>query len=87
MSNRIHRTLDLSSSLRQLREPEIEVLCDICRRKGSYKRAELVKKHGASLTFARLRRMSALGCERLVDPEGDRCGTRFPCLDTCNGAA
>lgn len=38
-------------------------------------RAELVKKHGANLTFASLRRMSALGCERLTDPDGDRCGT------------
>jgi hypothetical protein len=74
------KSLDLSSTLRQVRDPIIEVECRACGRAGSYVRAELVKRHGASVTFGRLRRMSALGCDRLVDSEGDRCGTRFPCL-------
>ncbi|WP_018236489.1 sel1 repeat family protein [Ensifer sp. BR816] len=34
-------------------------------------RAELVKKHGASVTFGRLRRMSAMGCDRSVDTNGE----------------
>jgi hypothetical protein len=63
-----------------VRDPVIDVECRTCGRAGSYVRAELIKKHGASVTFARLRRMSALGCDRLVDADGDRCGTRFPCL-------
>lgn len=80
MSGKPKKPLNLSSTLRQVRDPVIEVECRACGRSGSYVRAELVKKHGASVTFARLRRMSALGCDRLVDVEGDRCGTRFPCL-------
>lgn len=74
------KPLDLSSTLRQVRDPIIEVECRACGRAGSYVRTELVKKHGASVTFGRLRRMSALGCDRLVDAAGDQCGTRFPCL-------
>lgn len=73
--------LDLSSTLRQVRVPIIEVECRACDRRGSYERAALVKQHGASVTFARLRRMSALGCDRRVDATGDRCGTRFACLN------
>jgi hypothetical protein len=71
----------LVSTLRQVRDPTIAVECGLCGRAGSFKRADLLRKHGASVTFAKLRRMAALGCDRLVDPEGDRCGTRFPCLD------
>jgi hypothetical protein len=74
------KPLDLSATLRQVRDPVIEVECRACDRRGSYERAALVKKHGASVTFARLRRMAAFGCDRLVDADGDRCGTRFPCL-------
>ncbi|TAW21251.1 hypothetical protein ELI20_08515 [Rhizobium ruizarguesonis] len=82
MPGKSQKPLDLSSTLRQVRDPIIEVECRACGRAGSYARAELVKKHGASVTFARLRRMSALGCGRLVDVDGDRCGTTFPCLQT-----
>ncbi|OWV98888.1 hypothetical protein ATY79_19175 [Rhizobium sp. R693] len=67
----------MSSTLRHVRAPTIEVECRACGRAGSYVRAELIKKLGASITFARLRRMSALGCDRLMDADGDRCGTRF----------
>lgn len=72
--------LDLTSTLRQVRDPVIEVECRTCDRAGSYERSVLVKQHGAGVTFAKLRRMSALGCDRLVDVTGDRCGTMFPCL-------
>ena len=80
MPKKTKQPLDLSATLRQVRDPIIEVECRACGRTGSYVRTELIKKHGASVTFARLRRMSALGCDRLVDATGDRCGTRFPCL-------
>lgn len=80
MPGKQRKPLDLSSTLRQVRDPIIEVECRACDRMGRYVRAELVKKHGASVTFARLRRMSALGCDRLAHADGDRCDTRFPCL-------
>ncbi|TAU34203.1 hypothetical protein ELH84_08500 [Rhizobium ruizarguesonis] len=67
--------------LKDVRLPIIEVECLACGLKGSYDRAELVRLHGASLSFARLRRQAALGCEKMTGPDGDRCGTRFPCLD------
>jgi len=72
--------LTLASTLAQVRHELIELECLMCDRHGTFERAALVKKHGARVTFARLRRMAALGCERLVDPKGDRCGTRFLCL-------
>jgi len=80
LSRKTRKPLDLSATLRQVRDPIIEVECRACERRGSYERAALVKQHGASVTFARLRRMSALGCDRLVDAMGDRCGKRFQCL-------
>jgi hypothetical protein len=49
--------------------------------KASYDRAVLVKLHEESLSFARLRRQAALGCEKMTGPDGDECQTRFPCLD------
>ncbi|WP_282682603.1 hypothetical protein [Rhizobium leguminosarum] len=81
LSGKPKKPLDLSSTLRHVRDPIIEVECRACGRVGSYLREELIKKHGANVTFSRLRRMSALGCDRLVSVEGDRCGTWFPCLD------
>lgn len=73
--------LDLTATLRQVPDPVIAVECRTCGRRGALDRAALVKKHGAGVTFSRLRRMAAMGCERLVSEDGDRCGTRFPCLD------
>lgn len=67
--------------LRDFRIPVIEVECRACGLKGSYDRAALVKLHGAGLSFARLRRQAALGCEKMTDPDGDMCQTRFPFLD------
>lgn len=73
--------LDLAATLRQVRNPVIEVECRTCGRHGTLDRAALVKKHGASITFSKLRRMAAMGCEKLVTEDGDQCGTRFHCLD------
>lgn len=73
-------TVDLATTLRQVRDPKIKVECKRCGRFGVHLRKKLVDKHGASLTFARLRRMSAMGCDRLISPQGDTCGTTFPCL-------
>lgn len=74
-------SLDLTATLRQVRDLIIKVECRTCGSYGTLDRAALVKKHGAAVTFSRLRRMAAMGCERLVSEDGDRCGTRFPCLD------
>lgn len=73
--------LELTATLRQVHDPVIAVECRTCGRQGTLDRTALVKKHKASVTFGRLRRMAAMGCERLVSEEEDRCGTRFPCLD------
>jgi hypothetical protein len=67
--------------LKDVRVAIIDVECRACGLKGSYDRAVLVKLHGASLSFARLRRQAALGCERITGPEGDKRQTRFPCLE------
>lgn len=75
------KPLDLNGTLRQVRDTVIAVECAACGRSGQLDRAALIRKHGASVTFARLRRMAAMGCDRLVSPDGDRCQTRFPCLD------
>jgi hypothetical protein len=77
--------LDLNATLRQVRDSVIAVECSACGRSGQLDRATLLKKHGASVTFARLRRMAAMGCGRLVSLDGDRCQTRFPCLARCDG--
>ncbi len=67
--------------LRDIRDPVIKVECKLGDRGGAHDRAALVKMFGASVSFARLRRRAAMGCDRLNGPEGDRCGARFPCLD------
>jgi hypothetical protein len=72
--------LDLSATLRKVRDPIIRIECLRCGREGALIRADIVKKHGANVTFARLRRMAAMGCDRIVGEDGDRCETRFPCL-------
>jgi hypothetical protein len=71
---------DLSATLRQVKVPVIAVECRACGRTDTIERKVLVRKHGSGMTFARLRRMAAMGCDRLVSPEGDRCETRFSCL-------
>jgi hypothetical protein len=82
MSGTKLKPLDLNATLRQVRDNVIAVECSACGRFGQLDRATLLKKHGGSVTFARLRRMAAMGCDRLVSLDGgDRCKTRFPCLD------
>lgn len=61
--------------------PVITVECRLCERSDDLKRKVLVRKHGAGITFARLRRMAAMGCEKLISDDGDKCQTRFPCLE------
>ncbi len=53
--------LDLTATLRQVRDPVIAVECRTCGRQGTLDRAALVNKQGAAVTFARLRRMAAMG--------------------------
>ncbi|TAY35608.1 hypothetical protein ELH93_19510 [Rhizobium leguminosarum] len=59
----------------------IEVECRRCDSRDVLERAALVKMHGAGISLARLRRRLAIGCDQMCHPEGDRCETRFPCLD------
>lgn len=68
--------------LRDVRLPVIEVECRRCGTKESYARAELVKSFGTGVSFSRLRRRAAVGCQLMTGPDGDRCQARFPCLDT-----
>ncbi len=67
-------------TLRQVREPIIELDCRLCRRRGGHERKLLIKAFGAGVSFAELRRRMTVGCERMHTAEGDRCGAYFPCL-------
>lgn len=73
---------DLATTLRQVKEPTIKAECRTCGRSDVLERKVLVRKHGAGMTFARLRRMAAMGCDRLISADGDRCHTCFPCLQS-----
>ncbi len=68
--------------LKDIRLPMIEVVCIPCGRHDLLVRQVLVKRFGAGVSFTRLRRRLAMGCERLCLPDGDQCGTRFPCIDS-----
>ncbi|TAZ19522.1 hypothetical protein ELH77_12475 [Rhizobium ruizarguesonis] len=67
--------------LRDVRLPVIDVECRRCDRRDSLERKALVEQFGAGASFARLRRRFAMGCERMTHPNGDKSGTRFPCLE------
>ena len=71
-------------TLRDYKGTTVTVECKPCRREATFDRAALVKRYGASIRFSELRRRLSLGCEKMTDVNGDRCGTRFPCLPTCN---
>ncbi len=73
---------DLATTLKQVKEPMIKVECRTCGRSDALERKVLVRKHGAGMTFARLRRMAAMGCDRLISADGDQCHTCFPCLQS-----
>jgi len=72
--------LDLSDTLCKVRDPVIHIECLRCGRGAALVRAEIVKKYGANVTFARLRRAAAMGCDRIASEHGDRCETHFPSL-------
>jgi hypothetical protein len=68
-------------TLRDVRIPIVEVACVLCDRRDLLERKALVAQFGAHASLARLRRRFAMGCERMCTPDGDKCATRFPCLD------
>nr|WP_286195149.1 hypothetical protein [Agrobacterium sp. Ap1] len=72
----------MTTTLRQVKMPVIAVECRLCKRSDELERKILVRKHGAGITFARLRRMAAMGCERLISDDGDQCHACFPCLQS-----
>jgi hypothetical protein len=72
---------DVATTLRDVKVSMITIECRACGRSDAIERRILVRKHGADMSFARLRRMAAMGCDRLMSDEGDRCQTRFPCLE------
>lgn len=68
-------------TLKDIRVAVIEVECAVCDRRDRLDRKVLVAQFGAGISFRRLRRRLSMGCDRMCHPEGDQCGTRFPCLD------
>lgn len=72
---------DLATTLREVKVSMITIECRACGRSDALERKILVRKHGAHMSFAKLRRMAAMGCKRLMSDGGDRCQTRFPCLE------
>jgi hypothetical protein len=73
-------TVDDLPTLRQVRDPVIELDCRLCRRRGNHERKRLIKAFGAGVTLVELRRRMTVGCERMHTAEGDRCDAYFPCL-------
>ncbi len=68
-------------TLKDVRDVVALLECVLCDRRDNFERKVLVAKFGAGACLAKLRRRLAMGCERMVGAEGDRCQTRFPCLD------
>ena len=68
-------------TLKDVRDAVVVLECVFCDRRDSFARKVLVTQFGAGACLAKLRRRLAMGCERMVGAEGDRCQTRFPCLD------
>nr|WP_145641544.1 hypothetical protein [Neorhizobium alkalisoli] len=68
-------------TLKDIRDMVIVLECSYCDRRDSFERKVLVTQFGATACLAKLRRRLAMGCDRMVGPDGDRCGTRFPGLD------
>ncbi len=52
--------LDLGATLRQVKAPMITIECRACGSTHALERKLLLRKHGAGMTFARLRRMAAI---------------------------
>jgi hypothetical protein len=70
--------IDLTMTLREVKVSSITIECRACGHSDVLERKTLVRKHGAGMSFARLRRMAAMGCDRLISDDGDQCHTRFP---------
>ncbi len=69
-----------SYTLKDVRLPTIEIECIRCEHVDSFERKAAVAKFGASVSFSRLRRRLAMGCDRLCHPDGDLCEMGFRCL-------
>ncbi|MEN0116743.1 MAG: hypothetical protein AAGD15_08465 [Agrobacterium cavarae] len=69
-------------TLKDVRLPNIEIECIRCERVDSLERKAIVAKFGPSVSFSKLRRRLAMGCDRLCHPDGDLCETRFRCLQS-----
>lgn len=74
-------------TLKHIPDPVIVLECTVCDRRNTFERKVLVAQFGAGACLAKLRRRLAMGCERMVGADGDRCGTRFPGLDRDGAAA
>jgi hypothetical protein len=68
-------------TLKDVRDAVVVLECVFCKRRDTFKRKVLVAQFGAGACLAKLRRRLAMGCERMVGPDGDRCQTKFPALD------
>ncbi|MCS3744435.1 hypothetical protein [Rhizobium sp. BK661] len=71
-------------TLKDVRQAVILLECGVCDRRESFERKVLVAQFGAGANLLKLRRRLAMGCERMVGSDGDRCSTRFPCLESRN---
>ena len=67
--------------VKDLRDAVIVLECRFCNRSDGFERKSLVAQFGADACLAKLRRRLAMGCERMVGSEGDRCQTRFANLE------
>lgn len=62
--------------IRKIRGQVIVAECAACGRRDELDRSTIVKRYGASLSLAQLRRRVAMGCERMNAHDGvDRCQT------------
>jgi hypothetical protein len=80
-SRRSNAIVDDGPTLKDIDLPTIEVVCVRCQHRDVLERKAIVRKLGVNVSFTRLRRLLAMGCDRFFHLEGDRCGLRFPCLD------
>lgn len=72
-------------TLADFRGKTIEVECVECERYASIEYKQLVKRFGAAAQFADLRRPLAMGCDKMMGPDGEsKCRVRFPCLYTAS---
>lgn len=68
-------------TLKDVRDVVIVLECNRCDRRDAFERKVLVQQFGAAACLGKLRRRFAMGCERMCHADGDRCETKFACLD------